>query len=146
MRFETQTRTKLLGSAKALARALYDKRHADGYPGDLVRVQHEGVPVFTFSLLDRLDEAPSGSSLREGESYRPTSREGPGLPFGISTSHDDAQAVDDLKAMWEGMPFRASGVTVCFSFGLLDGRGFEFTRLQDDCGLPEQSKMTILNR
>jgi hypothetical protein len=22
-----------------------------------VRVQHEGVPVFTFSLLDRLDEA-----------------------------------------------------------------------------------------
>ena len=65
LRFETQTRTKLLGSAKALARALYDRRHADGYPGDLVRVQYEGVPVFTFSLLDRLDEAPSGSSLRD---------------------------------------------------------------------------------
>ena len=28
LRFETQTRTKLLGSAKALARALYEKRHA----------------------------------------------------------------------------------------------------------------------
>jgi hypothetical protein len=67
LRFETQTRTKLLGSAKALARALYEKRHADGYPGDLVRVQHEGVPVFIFSLLDCLDEARSDSSLREGE-------------------------------------------------------------------------------
>jgi hypothetical protein len=55
-RFETQTRTKLLGSAKALARALYEKRQAAGYPGDLVRVQHEGVTVFTFSLLDRRDE------------------------------------------------------------------------------------------
>ena len=66
----------------------------------------------------------------------PASLEGPGLPFVISTSHDDAQAVDDLKAMWEGMPFRASGVTVCFSFGLLDGRGLEFVRLQDDCGFP----------
>jgi hypothetical protein len=66
-RFETQTRTKLLGSAKALARALYEKRHADGYPGDLVRVQHEGVPVFTFSLLDRLDEARCDSSSSGGE-------------------------------------------------------------------------------
>ena len=34
------------------------------------------------------------------------------------------------------MPFRAPGVTVCFSFGLLDGRGLEFARLQDDCGFP----------
>jgi hypothetical protein len=51
---------------------------------------------------------------------------------------DDAQAVDDLKAMWEGMPFRASRVTVCFSFGLLDGRGLQFAPLQDDCGFPRR--------
>ena len=74
----------------------------------------------------------------------PPSREGPALPFGISTSHDDAQAVDDLKAMWEGMPIRAAGVTVCFSFGLLDGHGLESRVSRMTAGFPEQSKTTVL--
>jgi hypothetical protein len=38
VRFETPTRTKLLGSAEALARALYERRYADGHAEDLVRV------------------------------------------------------------------------------------------------------------
>ena len=52
VRFETQTRTKMLGSAEALAKALYKRRYADGYPKDLVRVRHEGNVVFVYGFLD----------------------------------------------------------------------------------------------
>jgi hypothetical protein len=56
VRFETQTGTKLLGSAQALARALYERRYAAGSPGDIVRVRCRGETVSTYSLLDRLRE------------------------------------------------------------------------------------------
>jgi hypothetical protein len=42
----------MLGSAEALAKALYKRRYADGYPRDLVRVHHEGDVVFVYGLLD----------------------------------------------------------------------------------------------
>jgi hypothetical protein len=52
VRFEIPTTTKLLGSAQALARALYQRRRAEGHPGDLVRVQLDGETVYTYSLLN----------------------------------------------------------------------------------------------
>jgi hypothetical protein len=42
----------MLGSAEALAKALYKRRYADGYPRDLVRVHHKGNVVFIYGLLD----------------------------------------------------------------------------------------------
>ena len=56
VRFETQTGAKLLGSARALARALYEQRYAAGFPGDFVRVRRGGETVYTFSLLNRVEE------------------------------------------------------------------------------------------
>ena len=56
VRFETQTGAKLLGSARALARALYERRYAEGNPGDLVRVRCGGETVYTYSLLNRVEE------------------------------------------------------------------------------------------
>ena len=56
VRFETQTRAGLLGSAQALARALYERRYAAGCPGDVVRVRCGEETVYTYSLLDRLQE------------------------------------------------------------------------------------------
>ena len=58
VRFETATRTKLLGSAEALARALYERRHADGHPADLVRVRYKDKTVFVYSYLNHVE--PSG--------------------------------------------------------------------------------------
>src|SRR5215217_6822893 len=56
VRFETQTGAKLLGSAQALARALYERRYASGYPGDLVQVRRGGEIAYTYSLLNRIEE------------------------------------------------------------------------------------------
>jgi hypothetical protein len=56
VRFETPTRTKLLGSAEALARALYERRHADGHAKDLVRVRYEDKTVFIYSYLNHAGE------------------------------------------------------------------------------------------
>jgi hypothetical protein len=50
-----------------------------------------------------------------------SSRGPPGLPFVSSTSQDYTLAIDDLKAMWHRKLFGVAGVTLCFSFGLLDG-------------------------
>ena len=38
-------------------------------------------------------------------------------PYG---SQDYTLAIDDLEAMWHRKLFRVAGVTLCFSFGLLD--------------------------
>lgn len=56
VRFETQTKTKLLGSAEALARALYERRYGDGYPKDIVRVRYENKTVFIYSYLDHAEQ------------------------------------------------------------------------------------------
>ena len=62
VRFETQTRTKMLGSAEALAKALYKRRYADGYPKDLVRVRHEGKVVFVYGFLDHKSHLDNSSA------------------------------------------------------------------------------------
>ena len=52
--FEVPTRTKLLGSAEALARALYERRHGQGRSRDLVRVRYDDKTVFIYSYLNHI--------------------------------------------------------------------------------------------
>ena len=54
--FETPTRTTLLGSAEALARALYERRYAEGHGKDLVRVRYEDKTVFIYGYLNHAEE------------------------------------------------------------------------------------------
>ena len=65
VRFETPTRTKLLGSAEALARALYERRHADGHAHDLIRVRYDEKTVFIYSYLNHVGhrEQPGSPAL-----------------------------------------------------------------------------------
>jgi hypothetical protein len=65
VRFETPTRTKLLGSAEALARALYERRHADGHAHDLIRVRYDEKTVLIYSYLNYLGrrEQPGSPAL-----------------------------------------------------------------------------------
>jgi hypothetical protein len=65
VRFEISTRTKLLGSAEALARVLYQRRHADGHAYDLVRVRYDETTVFIYSYLNHLGdrEQPGSPAL-----------------------------------------------------------------------------------
>jgi hypothetical protein len=52
--FEIPTKTKLLGSAEALARALYARRHERGRSRDLVRVRYDEKTVFIYSYLNHI--------------------------------------------------------------------------------------------
>jgi hypothetical protein len=52
--FEIPTKTKLLGSAEALARALYERRHEQGRLRDLVRVRYDDTTVFIYSYLNHI--------------------------------------------------------------------------------------------
>ena len=65
--FESPTRTELLGSAAALARALYERRYADGHAEDLVRVRYDDATVLIYSYLDHVDGLTGGvPGLLEG--------------------------------------------------------------------------------
>jgi hypothetical protein len=50
VRFEIPTRTQLLGSAQALARALYERRHAHGHAHNLVRVRYVEKTVLSTAI------------------------------------------------------------------------------------------------
>jgi hypothetical protein len=52
--FEIPTKTKLLGSAEALARALYVRCHEQGRSRDLVRVRYDDKTVFIYSYLNHI--------------------------------------------------------------------------------------------
>ena len=58
--FESPTRTQLLGSAAALARALYERRYAGGHAENLVRVRYDDKTVLIYSYLDHVDGSTGG--------------------------------------------------------------------------------------
>jgi hypothetical protein len=58
--FESPTRTQLLGSAAALARALYERRYASGHAENLVRVRYDDKTVLIYSYLDHVDGSTGG--------------------------------------------------------------------------------------
>jgi hypothetical protein len=58
--FECPTRTELLGSAAALARALYERPYAAGHGEDLVRLRYDDKTVLIYRNLEYVEGSAGG--------------------------------------------------------------------------------------